>query len=72
MAGRRGARQPNPCWFCGQPGSWLRAGVRACDDAHACSERMQAQGLGRRDWSAVEREALRGSLASILRRAAAE
>ena len=72
MAGRRGARQPNPCWFCGQPGSWLQSGVRAWGYAHACSDRMQAQGLGRRDWSVVEQEALRHSLASVLRRAAGE
>mgnify|MGYP001606696414 CR=1 FL=1 len=65
----RGDRQR--CAFCDTPAAPVASSsLRACADLVACSDRMQAQGLGRRDWTAAEQDALRHSLWLTLQRAA--
>ena len=57
------------CGYCDEPGArGVAVGLHACQDAAACSDRMEAQGMGRRDWTADDRAGMRASLVGVLTR----
>jgi len=75
-----GGRRSRLCSFCGQPGDLVEfddRGVRgfgmhypmfACRNEKGCSDRMEEGGLGRRDFTPREREAVRLLLEAALAR----